>query len=234
MANILIVDDSSVMRKNLTSILTKAGHEIIGHASNGKQAISMYFEKKPDLVTMDISMPVMRGVEAVERIIQKDPEARIIVISALNQKQMVFQALNNGAKHYIIKPIDTDKVLSIVNEVLEESYSDSSEDVNSTQLFNENTKSGFHINNKEGKFYVTFNEHYDFKDQTALNTAIQGLMFIKPLHVIFDFNNDIHLQEELLGPIIKLGSKIQEIGGTLEIKATSEELRTRFSKEKYR
>lgn len=230
MANILIVDDSSVMRKNLTSILTKAGHEIIGHASNGKQAISMYFEKKPDLVTMDISMPVMRGVEAVERIIEKDPEAKIVVISALNQKQMVFQALNNGAKHYIIKPIDTDKVLSIVNEVLEESFTELSEDINNDQPFNENKKSGFYIKNVEGKFIVTINECYDFKDQTALSTAIQGLLFIKPLHVTFEFISEIHPQDEILGPIIRLGSKIQATGGTLEINTNSKELRARFFK----
>jgi YesN/AraC family two-component response regulator len=120
MAKILIVDDSTVMRKNLKSILTKGGHEVLGEAVDGKQALLLYSELKPELVTMDITMPKMSGVEAVGHIINKDKNAKIIMISALNQKQMVFEALKNGAKHYIIKPIDPNTLLGVINEVLEE------------------------------------------------------------------------------------------------------------------
>lgn len=118
MARILIVDDSSVMRKNLYTILTQDGHEIVGEAADGNQAEIMYAQLKPDLVTMDISMPKMNGVEAVAAIIKQDSNAKIIMISALNQKQMVFEALKNGAKHYVIKPIDPDKLTAIVDEIL--------------------------------------------------------------------------------------------------------------------
>lgn len=118
MARILIVDDSSVMRKNLYTILTQDGHEIVGEAADGNQAEIMYAQLKPDLVTMDISMPKMNGVDAVEAIIKQDSNAKIIMISALNQKQMVFEALKNGAKHYVIKPIDPRKLTAIVNEIL--------------------------------------------------------------------------------------------------------------------
>jgi len=120
MARILIVDDSTVMRKNLRAILTSSGHEIVAEACDGKQAFMLYLQFKPELVTMDISMPNMSGVEAVGQIIKKDPKAKIIMISALNQKQMVFEALKNGAKHYIIKPIDPTVLNSIVNSVLED------------------------------------------------------------------------------------------------------------------
>jgi DNA-binding NarL/FixJ family response regulator len=120
MARILIVDDSTVMRKNLRTILTVAGHEVVAEANDGRQAFMLYLQFKPELVTMDISMPNMSGVEAVGEIIKKDPAAKIIMISALNQKQMVFEALKNGAKHYIIKPIDPTVLNSIVNSVLED------------------------------------------------------------------------------------------------------------------
>ena len=89
MARILIVDDSTVMRKNLYTIFTENGHEVVGEAIDGKQAIVLYSELKPDLVTMDITMPKMSGVEAVNFIVNKDQNAKIIMVSALNQKQMV-------------------------------------------------------------------------------------------------------------------------------------------------
>lgn len=120
MARILVVDDSTVMRKNLRTILTSSGHEVVAEACDGRQASMLYLQFKPDLVTMDISMPNMSGVEAAGEIMKKDSAAKIIMISALNQKQMVFEALKNGAKHYIIKPINPTVLNSIVNSVLED------------------------------------------------------------------------------------------------------------------
>ncbi len=120
MAKILIVDDSIIMRRNLNTILTQAGHSIIAEATNGKEAFIEYQKQMPDLVTMDITMPIMNGIEAVKNILNKFPEAKIIMISALDQRNMVFEALENGAKHYIIKPINPDNVLAVVNTVLEE------------------------------------------------------------------------------------------------------------------
>ncbi|MBC7959605.1 MAG: response regulator, partial [Vallitaleaceae bacterium] len=93
MAKILIVDDSIVMRKNLAAILRQGGHSIIGEASNGRQAVSQYFDLEPDIVTMDIPMPILSGVEAVRQIIKIDADAKIIMISAVNQKKMVFSAI---------------------------------------------------------------------------------------------------------------------------------------------
>lgn len=118
LARVLIVDDSSIMRRNLSTILTKAGHTIVAEAANGELGVKEYEKHKPDLVTMDITMPVLDGIGAVKKIISFDPDALIIMISALDQKFMVLTAIQNGARHYIIKPFSTDKVVSVVNEVL--------------------------------------------------------------------------------------------------------------------
>lgn len=119
MARIMIVDDSIIMRKNLEFILKEAGHEVVAQAINGKQAVSFYEAYKPDLVTMDISMPIMSGTDAVSEILKIDPLARIVMISAMNQKQMVFEAVKKGAKHYIVKPIKAENVLKTIDSVLQ-------------------------------------------------------------------------------------------------------------------
>jgi two-component system chemotaxis response regulator CheY len=118
MAKILIVDDSKIVRRNLKTILSKEGHEIIAEAENGMQAYHEYEKYKPDLVTMDITMPLLDGVRAVKKIMTTHPEARIIMVSAIDQKNMVIAAIQNGAKHYILKPFDPDKVIAAVNAVL--------------------------------------------------------------------------------------------------------------------
>ena len=118
MANILIADDSTVMRRSLNLILTKGGHIVVGQATNGEQAYNLYCQLKPDLVTMDITMPGMDGIEALQKILKNDPAANIIMISALDQKRMILEALECGAKHYLVKPFKDDKVLATVKEVL--------------------------------------------------------------------------------------------------------------------
>jgi YesN/AraC family two-component response regulator len=223
MARILIVDDSIVMRKNLEVILSNVGHEIVGQATNGKQAVLMYSELKPDLVTMDISMPLMSGVDAVKEITDTDEAAKIIIISALNQKQMVFEALNNGAKHYIIKPIDPNKVLGVVNEVLSEENKD---EVSSVNLDKENINqiAGFKIQNNEGKFSVTFNENIGIKDLAGLETAINGLLFISPLNIVFDFGTVLDISDDVLRVVLRLAGKIKDVSGNLELRAGTKEL----------
>ncbi len=119
MARILIVDDSKIVRRNLNTILSKAGHEIIAEAENGMQAYHEYTKYKPDLVTMDITMPLLDGVRAVKKIITADPDAKIIMVSAIDQKNMVISAIQMGAKHYILKPFDPVKVIAAVNAVLD-------------------------------------------------------------------------------------------------------------------
>jgi len=120
MARIMIVDDALMMRMTLRRIFEKAGHEIVGEAVNGEQAILNYPQYQPDLVTMDITMPGLGGIETIKRIIASHPAANIIVVSAISQKKIVFDALQNGAKNYVSKPITEDKLLPVINLVLEQ------------------------------------------------------------------------------------------------------------------
>ncbi|MHC1746578.1 MAG: response regulator [Negativicutes bacterium] len=120
MARIMIVDDALIMRVTLRKILEKAGHEVVGEAINGEQAILNYSQWQPDVVTMDITMPGLGGNETIKRIIASHSNANIVVVSALGQKHVVFEALQNGAKNYILKPITEENLLSVLNLVLEQ------------------------------------------------------------------------------------------------------------------
>jgi YesN/AraC family two-component response regulator len=225
MARILIVDDSTVMRKNLHSIFTDNGHEVVGEAADGRQAILLYFKLKPDLVTMDITMPKMTGVEVVKHIVDNDSSAKIIMVSALNQKQMVFEALKNGAKHYIIKPIESSQLIGVVNEVLENKLEDMA--LKKEEVVEE--KDGFKIENKEGKFIISFNEHLNMKDHIRLETAVKGLLFISPLNIMFDFGVLEDISAEILFPILRISSSIKTAGGNLEYMISSDKLRAKIN-----
>jgi len=120
MARVLIVDDSAAARKSLQLVLQGLGHAVIGEAANGIQAYGEYERYHPDLVTMDITMPKSDGIQAIERILERFSNAKIIVISSLAQKTMVLKALEAGAKHYIIKPFSPDKVSKVINLILED------------------------------------------------------------------------------------------------------------------
>lgn len=118
MARIMIVDDSAMMRCNLRMMLERAGHIVVAEAADGQQAFNEYKIHQPDLVTMDVTMPGIDGIETIKNIVAEFPNANIIVVTALNGRHIVFQALKNGAKHYVIKPISMEKLLAVVNEVL--------------------------------------------------------------------------------------------------------------------
>lgn len=118
MAKIMIVDDTAFMRAMIRAILTEEGHEIVAEASNGLEAVKSYMTMRPDLVTMDITMPDMDGVEAVREIIKLHPGAMIIMCSAMGQKKMVVDAITAGAKDFVVKPFQKDRVLASVNKVL--------------------------------------------------------------------------------------------------------------------
>ncbi|ESU33180.1 chemotaxis protein CheY [Bacillus sp. 17376] len=118
MARILIVDDAKFMRITLTNILKKANHEIVGEAENGREAVELYRELKPDLVTMDITMPEMSGLDAVKEIKKDFNDAKIIMCSAMGQQKMVVDAIEAGAKDFIVKPFDDSQVVDSVSRVL--------------------------------------------------------------------------------------------------------------------
>jgi two-component system chemotaxis response regulator CheY len=117
-ARILIVDDAKFMRLTLTNILKKAQHEVVAEADNGHKGVSLYRELKPDLVTMDITMPEMNGIEAVREIKKDFPDAKIIMCSAMGQQKMVVEAIEAGAKDFLVKPFDEHRVIDAINRVL--------------------------------------------------------------------------------------------------------------------
>lgn len=106
------------MRMMLKDILTKGGHEVIGEAANGLEAIKKYGELQPDVVTMDITMPEMEGIAALKEIRKTDPGAKVIMCSAMGQQAMVIEAVQAGAKEFIVKPFQADRVLNSVNKAL--------------------------------------------------------------------------------------------------------------------
>lgn len=118
MAKILIVDDASFMRMMIKDILVKNNHEVIGEASNGEEAIKKYNELLPDVVTMDITMPEMDGIQAVRGIMSTHPNAKIIMCSAMGQQAMVIDAIQAGAKDFVIKPFQADRVLEAIKKII--------------------------------------------------------------------------------------------------------------------
>jgi len=118
MAKVLIVDDAKFMRLTLSKILTNSGHEIIGEAENGAEAITLFRILQPDLVTMDITMPEMNGIEALKAIKKEFSHSKIIMCSAMGQQKMVVEAIEAGAKDFIVKPFDETRVNDAINRVL--------------------------------------------------------------------------------------------------------------------
>ncbi len=118
MANILIVDDAAFMRMMLKDILSKNGYNIAGEATNGMEAVEKYKEINPDLVTLDITMPELDGIGALKAIKQINPDAKVIMCSAMGQQAMVLESIQAGAKDFIVKPFQADRVLESVSKAI--------------------------------------------------------------------------------------------------------------------
>jgi two-component system chemotaxis response regulator CheY len=118
MTRVLIVDDAAFMRMMLKDLLVKNGFEVIGEANNGIKAVEMYKMEKPDVVTMDITMPEMDGIEAVKAIKQINPSAKIIMCSAMGQQGMVMEAIKAGARDFIVKPFQADRVIEAISKAI--------------------------------------------------------------------------------------------------------------------
>ena len=117
MLKVLVVDDSLIIRKKITKLIEKLGHEVLYAAKNGQEAIEAYASKKPDLVTMDITMPDMDGITAVQNIIKDDSNAKIIMVTSHGQEDMVIKSIQAGAVGYMLKPITEDKLAVSIGEV---------------------------------------------------------------------------------------------------------------------
>jgi len=117
MATVLIVDDAAFMRISIKNMLTKNGYEVIGEAENGAIGVQMYKDLTPDIVTMDITMPEMSGLDALKEIQKHDPKAKVVMVSAMGQEAMVREAIVSGAKGFIVKPFKEDGIIAAMKKL---------------------------------------------------------------------------------------------------------------------
>jgi len=129
MLNILVVDDSLIIRKNIKKYITNLGHCIAGEAKNGTQAIELCREIKPDLITMDITMPDMDGITALKQIREFDKDVNIIMVTSHGQEEMVVTSLKSGAQGYLLKPVDEDKLAKSIGTIYKEYNKDADEEL---------------------------------------------------------------------------------------------------------
>lgn len=115
---VMIVDDAAFMRMMIKDILVKNGYDVVGEAANGAEAVDKYKELKPDLVTMDITMPEMDGIAALKEIKKMDPNAKVVMCSAMGQQAMVIDAIQSGAKDFIVKPFQNDRVIEAIRKAV--------------------------------------------------------------------------------------------------------------------
>ena len=117
MAKVLIVDDAAFMRISIKNMLTKNGYEVIGEAENGLIGVDLYNELQPDIVTMDITMPEMSGLDALKEIMKTDPKAKVVMVSAMGQEAMVRDAIVSGAKGFIVKPFKEEGIIAALKKL---------------------------------------------------------------------------------------------------------------------
>lgn len=115
---VLIADDATFMRMMIKDIITQAGFTVVGEASTGKKAVELYYKYKPTIVTMDITMPEMDGIIAIKEILKIDPKARILVCSAMGQRELVVEALEAGALDFLIKPFKAESVIDAIHNII--------------------------------------------------------------------------------------------------------------------
>jgi len=117
MATVLIVDDAAFMRISIKNMLTKNGYEVVGEAENGLIGVELYKELQPDIVTMDITMPEMSGLDALKEITKLDPQAKVVMVSAMGQEAMVREAIVSGAKGFIVKPFKEEGIIAALKKL---------------------------------------------------------------------------------------------------------------------
>jgi two-component system chemotaxis response regulator CheY len=118
MARVLVVDDAAFMRKMVSDALAKGGHEVVGEAGDGNEAVARYQELRPEVTTLDITMPEKDGLAALQEIMDLDPAARVVMCSALGQESKVLESIKIGAKDFVVKPFQPDRVLGAVDKAL--------------------------------------------------------------------------------------------------------------------
>lgn len=211
MLNVLIVDDSNFMRKNLGQMFSSLGYNVIAEAGNGLEAIDAYKEHKPDLVTMDITMPKMEGVASVRKIIESFPHAKIIMISAQKDKDVVKEAIMAGASNYLVKPVRTENLVKVLEKIFPAA---TPVKTISDDLFKDIS---FHIEIKDNKFFATIHKNAVGHPITLFAEAVKGLQFVTPLDICIDYQETANLPKEIREMIVNSVKRINEAGGTVKL-----------------
>lgn len=207
MIRVLVVDDSLIMRKKLTSVLKTFGCQVVGEASNGQIGYEMYKKLQPDLVTMDITMPIMDGIEAVQKIREEFSDARIIMMTALHQQNLVLKAIKYGAEDYIVKPVSHEKIKRIIANFDTKNQGDVSN----------KRDDDFVVSNIDGGFVIKINDETEISRMTydAIANVIDGLIYIKPLKITFELSKNMINKKEKFN---QFQAKIKNAGGEIFFK----------------
>ncbi len=229
MTRILIVDDSLVMRKTIRMILEQVGYQVIAEAAGGKEAYNEYAKFQPDLVTMDLSLPDMDGTQAISRIVADFPRAKIVVISAFGQKKRVIEAIKCGAMHFVVKPIDDEKLITAIRKVLIAKVDDAKRDIMLTKLEQgmddgeENDCAAaaevkYHIEDRHDKYtLVKFSEGFSSPDLRDLPAAVREKQAAGNTRFLFEFDPDLVLDEAVRKELNNLVAQVQQAGGTINV-----------------
>ncbi|WP_331618356.1 response regulator [Serpentinicella sp. ANB-PHB4] len=234
MARILIVDDSLAMRKNLKNIIERINHQVVGEAKSGEQAITLYKELRPDLVTMDITMPGMGGIEAVKRIISDNPDAKIMMVSAMSQKTFVLQAVQAGALNYIIKPIDVNTIDQVINKTLQMTSRISKGEVDRKSFKQPTNKIldnlfNWEYDKIEHMYKVSIYSNINHTSFVELNSKIATIMFEASLKIQFYFYDDANtIDINILTQLQDLIVNLKNVGATVEINTNNSEIKAFF------
>lgn len=218
MANIMVVDDSSVMRRVLKSYFGQIGHNVIAEAYNGDQALMYYELYKPDLVTLDITMPGLDGIAILKELIKRNSEVKVIIVSSITKKVTIVEALTNGAKNYILKPFTFEKIVSAVrgvfgetdvNDVIKQAEDDverAIKEENSESILNEENSG---IETEESAIFSKFikleaTKTIEKKHIAEYKKIISDISLITPKLVTIDFCKINNLDKKNLEEIKKI------------------------------
>lgn len=220
MAKIMVVDDAPVMIRNVELILRQAGHEVVAEACDGFEALKYYERYKPDLVTMDLEMPQMDGLNAIKAIIERDAAAKIVVISGAAQKNNIIKAIRLGASHFIVKPISMEKVVEVIDTVLKVSLSPNKKQEMADKLEQAMGGGGmpnhhpFHIQNRDNRYIaVTLTAPPGNEELCYLERAVRTLLRDGHKNFLWEFTEPVNFAELPIQQISEMVALITGNGG---------------------
>jgi len=211
------------MRLIMRKLLDELGHKVIAEAGNGEEAIKAYDSHSPDLVTMDITMPVMDGVTAVQEIVARHPDAKIVMVSAYGHAKMVMKAISMGAKHFLVKPIITERARKIISEVLSGSASpDAKADLDVLH------SASFTIEEQENGFVVRVQDELDKLEANNLQRALEDLIGMDNLRIVLLFPDKVSYSPDIIARIEATINKLERAGVQMAVNTGDEDFKARL------